>query len=171
MPKTLDNLPAIYAQRFAPLKLPTYTFKEFPKRVIDPRTKKSVRVMNAEEEFRVLNGDGVVRESDERAALVVQARNKGVQIDESWPIDRIREEITEHDEIVQLVKAQRAAAKAKREEEARKVLSGKASDEDPEKARLVRLAEVKGVKVDRRKGAEAIAQAIRDAGFDDAEAA
>ena len=64
-----------------------------------------------------------LREGDLRASLFTEATNKGVTIDRSWPLDRIREEIDEHDAAVRLARASIAARKAKRNQERGKGLS------------------------------------------------
>lgn len=171
------------------MKFPAYQFVEYPKMVVNPETGHRVKVLSAEEEFRVLNGTPVVREADERSRLIQEATNKGVQVDRSWPLERIAEEIEEHDAAVTMARASLKARKEAREAAARDALVAPVKDrpkaaakteakaeeppaeDDADKKRLIRLADAKGVKIDKRKSLEAIAEAIREAGFDDAEAA
>lgn len=174
-----QDLPSIYKQRYAPLGLKEWSYKEFPKQVVDPVTKRAVRVLNTDEELKVLSGAGVLREADELATLIVEARNKGVVIDNSWPIERIREEIEEHDAAVRLAKASIAARKAQREAAAVNALTGASpapaapsapavEPDDAEKARLIALAEANSVKIDKRWGEDKIVAALREAGIDEA---
>ena len=82
------------SDRFSHITFPEYRFREFPKWVPNPEGKR-VLVQDAEEEALVKGGAELVHEEDERARLVLVAEVRGVQVDASWPLEKLEKTIAD----------------------------------------------------------------------------